>query len=112
MFVPGRQELVDGGLEIVDIKERAASDSLVGQLGKPAFNEVKPTATGGHIMDHETGMPAEPCLYLRGTVSAVVIDHQVEWCFARKLAVYATQEFHELVMPVPLMTVSDDLTLQ
>jgi hypothetical protein len=112
MFVPGGEELVDRGLQIVDIEERATPDSLVGQLGEPAFNKVKPTATGGHIVDHETGMLAEPCLHLRGTVSAVIIDHQVQGYFARKLAVDATQEFQELLMPVPLMAVSDDFTLQ
>jgi hypothetical protein len=45
-------------------------------------------------------------------VSAVIIDHQVQGYFARKLAVDATQEFQELLMPVPLMAVSDDFTLQ
>ena len=54
----------------------------------------------------------EPGFNLGGTVSSVIINHQMERSLARKLTVDASKEFQELLMPVSLVTVSDNLALE
>jgi hypothetical protein len=99
--IPGGQKILNRGREIGNAKKGIAADALVGQLRKPTLDEVEPTATGGHAMQDEAGMLLEPSLDLDGTVSAVIVDHQMERRVARKLPVDASQKFQELLMPVP-----------
>jgi hypothetical protein len=46
IFIPRRQEFVDGGNEIVNAEKGAAPDAFVGKFCKPAFDQIQPTATG------------------------------------------------------------------
>ena len=40
------------------LKKRITADAFVGQFSEPSFNQVQPTATGGHIVDDKAGMLA------------------------------------------------------
>ena len=68
-------------------REAVATDALGGQFSKPTLDEVEPTATGGHEVKHETRMLFEPGFDLGMSVSAIVVDHQVQAEVGRELAV-------------------------
>ena len=44
-------------------------------------------------------------------VSAIIIEDQMQRCFARKFPVDAAEELQELLMPVTLVAVTDDLAM-
>ena len=45
---------------------------------KPTFDEVEPTATGGHKVNHEARMALEPRLDDGMALGSAVIDHQLQ----------------------------------
>ena len=53
ILVPRGEEVIDGGDQFFDAKEGIAADAFVGEFSEPSLDQVQPTATGGHIVDHE-----------------------------------------------------------
>lgn len=60
LLVPGSEKFINRAREIINAREGIAADALVGKFGEPAFNQVKPDATGGHIVNYEPGMLCKP----------------------------------------------------
>src|SRR5205085_4504620 len=88
------------------------SQILGANLGLNFEFQVKPTATGGHIVHDEARMLLEPSLNLDSAVGAVVVDDQMERRVAGKLPVDASKKLQEFLMPVSLVTVPDDFALK
>ena len=61
-LIPDLQEFFDRGDQVGHAEERVAADALAGELSKPALDQVQPTGTGGHEMQHETRMLLQPGL--------------------------------------------------
>ena len=78
IFIPGFQELSDRRYQIRHAGEGVATDTLGGQFSKPTLDEVAPTATGGHEVNHETRVALEPGFDGGMAVGAVVVNHQVQ----------------------------------
>ena len=62
-------------------------------------------------MDYETRMFFKPEFDRGRLVSAIIIEDQMQRCFARKFPVDAAEELQELLMPVTLVAVTDDLAM-
>ena len=92
VVVPSIQEFFDGGDQIQDAEERVAARTLIGQLGEPTFNQVKPTATGWDIVDDKTAMFAEPGFHIGMPMSTIVIHDQMQDLCVRKFAVNASEK--------------------
>ena len=73
--------------------EHAATDTLSGDLGEEAFDQVEPRHRGRREMQVEPGMAFEPSLGLRCLVGGVVVDDQVESHLAPFCAALDSCEF-------------------
>lgn len=78
LLVPSQQELPDGSDEIGHAIDGTSADGLLGELSKPAFDEIEPTAAGGHKVRDKAGMFPQLGLCLVVTVGSVVVEHQVQ----------------------------------
>lgn len=112
VFVPRGEEVIDGGDEFVDAEERITADAFVGEFGEPSLDQVQPTATGGHIVNRETGMFPQPGLNLWCTVSPVVVHDDVQGLAGGKLAIDPPQKLQKLLVSVSFVKIADDLPPQ
>src|SRR5665213_1189706 len=87
----------------------ATSEPLVGQLGKPALDEVEPRAVGGSEMQMETWVTDEPLLDLGRLMGCVVVDDEVHVEILGHLPIDQVQKRPELDSPVLVGHVGDDL---
>ncbi len=72
IFVVHIDVFADGGFQLSHATERAASDSLVGDFGEPAFHQVHPGTIGGKV-NMKSWAFGEPFPEERCLVGAVVI---------------------------------------
>src|SRR5262249_55205049 len=112
ILVPGPQERFDSGLQILHAMEDPAPDGLIIQHAEPAFYQVQPTGTGGYKVKHKARVTFQPSPHIGMFVSPVVIDDQMERDLTRKLLIESAQEPKELLMPMPLIALADNLPLQ
>jgi hypothetical protein len=54
----------DGLNQLGDATEHATSESLVGEVAEPSFDEIEPRGTWGREVDMEASVPGQPLLYL------------------------------------------------
>ena len=85
--------------------EGAAADALVGDLTKPAFDQIQPGTAGGNEVHVEPRMPLQPPLDLGMLVRGVVVHDQVQVQVRRRLFVDQLQELDPLLMPMRGMQV-------
>ncbi len=112
MFVPGLEEFFDGFYQVIDAEERPSPNSFRGQFSKPSLDEIQPTGTCRHKVRHEAWVSLQPATHLLVTVRAIVVHHQVQGDVAGKLVIQPPEELQKLLVPVTLVTLSDDLSLQ
>ena len=55
ILIPGGQEFFNRGDQVIDAEKGISADAFVGQFCKPSLNEVKPAATGRHIVNNKVG---------------------------------------------------------
>ena len=77
VLVPGCQEFVDRGDEIVDAEERITANAFVREFSKPAFNQVQPAAACGHIVDYKAAIFPQPGFDFGGAMGPVVVHDDV-----------------------------------
>jgi hypothetical protein len=78
IFVVNLDVLPDGVFQLFDAAEDTTTNALVGDLSKPAFDQIQPGTVSGREMDMETGpfgqpVPDDGCL-----VRSVIIHHHVD----------------------------------
>ena len=112
MFVPGREELVDRLLQVGHAAEGIAADALAGQLAEPSLNQIQPTRTGGHEMANEARMAFQPSPDVGMLVRAVVVHDQMQRDLSGELLVQPPEKAQELLVPMPLMALSDHRPLK
>ncbi len=94
------------------LRKDPATDGFVVQFAKPALDQVEPTGTGRDKVEHEAGMALQPRSHVRMLMSAVIIHDQMEGNLTGELLVEGAQELEELLMPMPLLALTDHLSLQ
>ena len=102
----------DGGLELGDAREGAASNAVAGDLGEEALDHVEPGSGGRREVEMETRMGPEPTLHGRGFMGGVVVDHEMEVQTLRGLLIDQPQKAQELAMPVARQAGPDDFAVQ
>src|SRR6266508_4844558 len=78
VFVPGLGIHEDGSLEGGDTREGSSTNGLLGDPGKPAFDEVEPRGAGRCQMEMEPLVFRKPGLDGRMFVRAVVVADQMD----------------------------------
>ena len=87
--------LIDGGNEFRDAAEGAATDALVGDLGKPVLDLVQPGRTGRGKVHLVSGVRRRPFLHFRMFGRPIVLLEQapkssaVELCASRRFRGHA-----------------------
>ena len=87
--VPRCQKGGDGLLQILDATKDAPAHGLLAEFGKPAFDQVEPTGTGGDEVQDEARMFGQPAANSFMAMGTIIIQDQVERHVARKLLVEA-----------------------
>src|SRR2546423_1478825 len=105
------QILHDRPLEFGDALERAAADTLSGDLGKKALDHVEPGTRGRRKVQMEAGMRF-PALHGRGLVGGIVIDDEMEIETSWGLLVEQFEKPQELAMPMTRHASPNDTTVE
>ena len=87
--VPRGEKGGDGLLQILDATKNAPPHGLLTEFGKPAFDQVEPTGTGGDEVQNEARMFGQPASNPFMTMGAIIIQDEVQRHVARKLLVEA-----------------------
>jgi hypothetical protein len=88
----------------------APPEPLVGELGKPALDEIYPRAVGGGEVDVKPGMAEQPSMDLGGLVSRDVVDDQMDGELLGNASIDEIQEATELDGAMAFCHVGDDVT--
>ena len=75
-FQAARNSLI-AAMRSLTLKNESRRMRLLVSFGEPAFNQVEPTATGGHIVDNKARMLGEPDFDVPMSVSAVVVHYEM-----------------------------------
>ena len=110
-FQADRKSLI-GATRSATLKKRSMPDAFVGQLGKPAFNQIQPTTTCRNVVDDKTWMLRQPSFYGSMPMSSVVVHDQVQVLPPGKLVIKTTQESEKFLMAMTFVAVTDHLPLQ
>ena len=69
----------DGLLKVGHAAKTFPADALLGDLGKEAFDLVKPAAVGGNEVQMPAGMPGDPQSHPGRFVRGIIIQHGVDF---------------------------------
>ncbi len=89
VVVPRGEKGGDGLLQIFDTAKNAPAYGLLAEFGKPAFDQVEPTGTGGNEVQNEARMFGQPAANPFMAMGAVIIKDQVQSHVTWKLFVEA-----------------------
>ena len=103
------EKVIDGGLQLGDALEDAAADSLAGDLGEEALNEVQPGRRSRNEVQLEAWMPLQPRLNFLCLVRRVVVDDEMEIEMLGYGPVDLLQEPDEFFGAMAGQTFADDL---
>lgn len=103
--------VLDSGDQFRHAAECPAADALVGDLAKPALDQVQPGTRSRSEMQMEPGMAPDPGLDLRMFVGSIVVHDQVQVRPVRCFAIDLFEELDELLMPVTRHTVADHFAI-
>ena len=78
---------LDGRHQFLDRGKTATSDTLLGRITKPTFDQVQPRAGSRGEVQMEARITSEPGVHLRVFVGAVVVDGQAQFRFSDRLSV-------------------------
>src|SRR5215210_3035137 len=105
----GVDELLNGRFELRNTAERASTDLLHRELGKPALDEAEPRPIGRGEMDVETRAFGEPVSDHRRFMGAVVIHDDVHVESTWDVRLDVVKELSELRGSMSLMKLRDHL---
>ena len=80
----------DGALEFGDALERAAPDTVSGDLGKEAFNHIEPRRRSRCEVEMEARVRLKPTLHAGGLMGGVVVSDQMKIETGRGLLIGTT----------------------
>ena len=88
--------------------KRTATEALVGEVAKPAFDQIEPRTGDGGKAQVKTRMATQPTIDAGMLVGSVTFHDQMHVQVARRLLSDAVQETDEFLMPVLRHAVPDD----
>ena len=101
-------DVIANGLDqLLDVVERIAPQSPLGEVTKPAFDQVEPGTGRGSKVQVKARMAMQPMLDAGMLVRGVVVHDQVQVPFAGRLLIEAFQEADKFLMPVLRHAVTD-----
>src|SRR5262245_31011384 len=92
--------------------ERAPSQTLAGDLGEEAFDEIQPGRPRRCEMKVEPRMLREPGLHRRMLVRPIVIENEMNVAPPRGLSIDRVQEGQKLGVSVARLTALDHVALE
>ena len=95
-----------------DIGERAATQSLVGDLTKPTFDHVEPGTRCGDEMQMEAWMALQPGSNTRMFMGAIVVDDQMQMQAGGHFGIKAFQKANEFLMSVTGHAIADNSAVE
>ena len=99
--------VIDGLDQLGDTAEGATADSLAGDFGKSALDQVEPRTAGGSEVQVVAGMGPKPLHHRWMFMGAVIVEDQVNGQPLRCLALDFLQESEELDVSMPLHAATD-----
>lgn len=104
--------VVDGHLQIDDGVEHAATDALSSDFSEEALDQIEPGRRCRREMHVEARVPGQPRPDLGVLVSGVIVGDQMDTKVRRDLSVDPVEEANELLVPVLLHALTDDLAVE
>src|SRR3970040_433742 len=98
----------DGGFYVAGGAEAAAADLLLGEGGKPAFDQVEPTGGGGREVNMEARAFEKPAPDGRGLVSGIIVHREMHVQLRRHMVFDGVEEPAELHAAVATVYLADD----
>jgi len=106
------QVIFDGGDQFRYAPKDTASDTLVGDFTKPAFDQVQPGTGSWDEVQMESRMTPNPGFDSPMFVGPVIVHDQMQIESGRRFAINLLEETDELLMPVTRHTVADDFAIE
>ncbi len=94
----------NGLLELADAGERAAAQTLLGQISKPALDQVQPGTAGRSEVHVKPWVTSQPPPYLGMLVGRIVICHQVQFSLRIGRGIDVLQKLDPLLVSMPRHT--------
>ena len=107
--IVGFEVVHDGLLQFGDASEDAASDALVGDLGKEALDLIEPRGGCGRKVEMNARMLGQPSLHGLGLVGGVIVHDQMKIEMPGCVALNDPEEAQELLGPMPRQALADHL---
>ena len=104
--------IIDGFDQGLDIGERAATQSLVGNLTKPTFDHIEPRTRCGDEMQREAWVTLQPGLDTRVFMGSIVVDDQMQLQVGGYFDINAFQEPNKFLMSVPGHAIADNSAIE
>src|SRR5437879_2183633 len=97
---------MDGDDQVADAGKGASPYGFIGELRKPALDQIQPRRPGGDEVELESRVLGQPGLDLGMGMSPVVVEDQMQFQVFAELAVEAGQELEELLVAVTEMNLA------
>jgi ELWxxDGT repeat protein len=101
--------VADGAFEFTGAAVSTATQLSVGQVGEEAFDLIDPGGTGRREVQMESRATKQPSLDERGFVGSAVVEHEMDFCILRNVAIDGVEELAELDAAVTAVVLGDDL---
>src|SRR5881409_1614167 len=110
--VVGCDEIFDGGDQLRNIREAAATNALVGQFAEPTLDQIQPRGRCRREMQVKATMFGQPALHLRMLVGPVVVQDQMNVQLRWDALIDLAQELAELDVAMPGIAGAEDRPLE
>src|SRR5262245_16956048 len=104
--------LADGLFELRDAFEHAVANPVVGNVPKPALDDIEPRTAGRDEVNVESLVSLQPTLDLRMLVRGVVVDDEVQIEVWRRFRIDLLEEPDPLLVSMSRQTLGDDPALR
>jgi len=106
------QIVFDSSDQCGHVAEGAATDTFVGNLAEPTFDQVQPGTRSRDKVEMESRMPPQPGFHTWMFVGAIIVYDEVQVEFGRGSAVDFLEETDKFLVPMARHTVADYLAVE
>src|SRR5215469_8642062 len=109
IFVMHVNVFTDGSFQFFHAAEHAPPNSLVGEFGEPALDQVNPGTVSGSVVDMKTWTLREPFSDKGGFVSSVVVHNDMHLESGRNLLLDDIEKLTEFQGAMPALELGNHL---
>ena len=106
------QVVLNRSNQVRDAVETAAANPLVGNLSKPALDQIQPRARRRDEVDVESGMSSDPGFDSRVFVSCVIVHDEMQIEMGRRLDIDLVEETNEFLVSMTRHAVADHFAIE